>query len=317
MLYQIKLKIFFSTAGRAGRYRTQWEKGYVTTFKKEDLPTLKNLLSQSPEPLNQAGLHPTADQIELYAYHLPKAPLSNLMDIFVSLCTVNNEMYFMCQIDDFKFLADMIEHVPLPLRARYAFCCAPINRKMSFVCSMFLKFTRQYCKNEPITFHWLSTNVGWPIKTPKNLIELAHAESVFDVLDLYLWLSYRFSDLFPDVDVVRDMQKELDTIIQMGLRHLALLIKGSEMRTGGVVDLNEVLQIGESEPKIEETSTNNHIDEELGKTNVGKGKLTERLLAEGLLTPRMLKELQQEWAKAGARESENKTQRGKKSKKTE
>lgn len=61
------------------RYGTQWEQGFVTTFKPEDLPVLRNLLSQQPEPITQAGLHPTADQIELYAYHLPNSTLSNLM----------------------------------------------------------------------------------------------------------------------------------------------------------------------------------------------------------------------------------------------
>lgn len=55
-----------------------WQ-GYVTTFKREDLPTLKNLLKQTPEVITQAGLHPTADQIELYAYHLPNSTLSNLI----------------------------------------------------------------------------------------------------------------------------------------------------------------------------------------------------------------------------------------------
>ena len=53
--------------------------GYVTTFKPEDLKTLKMLLSQRPDPLTQAGIHPTAEQIELYAYHLPHSTLSNLM----------------------------------------------------------------------------------------------------------------------------------------------------------------------------------------------------------------------------------------------
>jgi ATP-dependent RNA helicase SUPV3L1/SUV3 len=66
-------------AGRAGRYGTQWEKGFVTTFKPEDLQTLTNILGKTPDPLTQAGLHPTADQIELYAYHLPNSALSNLM----------------------------------------------------------------------------------------------------------------------------------------------------------------------------------------------------------------------------------------------
>ena len=58
---------------------TNFLQGYVTTYKPEDLPTLKNLLSQSPEPIVKAGLHPTAEQIELYAYHLPNSTLSNLM----------------------------------------------------------------------------------------------------------------------------------------------------------------------------------------------------------------------------------------------
>jgi hypothetical protein len=45
----------------------------------------------------------------------------------------------MCNVEDVKFLADIIEHVPLTLRARYTFSCAPINKKMPFVCTMFLK----------------------------------------------------------------------------------------------------------------------------------------------------------------------------------
>lgn len=65
--------------GRAGRYGSAWETGYVTTYKPEDLATLKKLLANSPDPVTQAGLHPTAEQMELYAYHLPHASLSSLM----------------------------------------------------------------------------------------------------------------------------------------------------------------------------------------------------------------------------------------------
>lgn len=68
--------------GRAGRYGSVWETGYVTAFKPEDLTTLKLLLAQSPEPVSQAGLYPTAEQMELYAYHLPHASLSSLMVSF-------------------------------------------------------------------------------------------------------------------------------------------------------------------------------------------------------------------------------------------
>lgn len=165
----MKISIFYIfeiDTGRAGRFGTQWEHGYVTTFRRTDLPTLKYLLAQKPEPITQAGLHPTADQIELYAYHLPNSSLSNLLvnniyksqilnsthklirfllllcsdqEIFTSLSTVNDDLYFMCNTEDFKELANMIHHISLPLRVRYVYCCAPVNRKQQFVCAMFSK----------------------------------------------------------------------------------------------------------------------------------------------------------------------------------
>lgn len=113
----ISVSAALQIAGRAGRYGTVWStvgiiqfitinfiynikevlkyifalQGYVTTYKREDLSTLKNLLSQTPEVITQAGLHPTADQIELYAYHLPNSPLSNLM---VCLLQNSNEINY-------------------------------------------------------------------------------------------------------------------------------------------------------------------------------------------------------------------------------
>ncbi|XP_012281480.1 ATP-dependent RNA helicase SUV3 homolog, mitochondrial isoform X2 [Orussus abietinus] len=276
-------------AGRAGRYGTQWENGYVTTFKGQDLTTLRHLLSQTPESLTKAGLHPTADQIELYAYHLPKSTLSNLMDIFVSLCKVDDSLYFMCNIEDFKFLADMIQHVPLPLRARYVFCCAPINRRMPFVCTMFLKFTRQYSKNEPITFHYLCQHIGWPFASPKTILDLVHLEAVFDVLDIYLWLSYRFMDLFPDAEMVRDMQKELDALIQNCIIQLTRLLQRSETGvSSGVAAVSD-------EDNFEQHTRKQSYFRGQESNTVGNGKLTERLLAQGLLTPNMLQELRREW----------------------
>lgn len=96
------------------------------------------------------------------------------------------------------------------------------------ITNVFLQFARQYSKNDAITFTWLCKQIGWPLTLPKTILDLVHLEAVFDVLDLYLWLSYRFIDLFPDTDTVRDMQKELDAIIQAGIVQLTRLLKNSE-----------------------------------------------------------------------------------------
>uniref|UniRef100_A0A1A9WC08 ATP-dependent RNA helicase SUV3 homolog, mitochondrial n=1 Tax=Glossina brevipalpis TaxID=37001 RepID=A0A1A9WC08_9MUSC len=286
-------------AGRAGRYRTQWEHGYVTTYKSEDLPKLSKLMEQTPEPLKQAGLHPTADQIELYAYHLPNSSLSNLMDIFVNLCTVDDSLYFMCNTEDFKFLAEMIQHVPLSLRVRYLFCCAPINRKMAFVCSMFLKIARQYSRNEPITFDFISKNCGWPLSLPKTILDLVHLESVFDVMDLYLWLSYRFIDLFPDSPAVRIAQKELDEIIRQGVFQITRLLKNSETNTYST-RRSSIQGKGSSYKNVIITMYRHllfvfiNLESSAGSAGI-RGRLTDRLIAQGLLTPAMLSELRKEW----------------------
>nr|SVE83520.1 EOG090X01V1 [Daphnia pulex] len=289
-------------AGRAGRYGTQFSTGYVTTLKNEDLPTLKRLLSQHPEPINQVGLHPTAEQIELYAYHLPHANLSNLIDIFVNLSTLDDSLYFICNINDFKFLADMIQHVPLPLRARYVFCCAPINRKIPFVCSMFLKFARQYSRNEVLSFDWLGRQIGLPFSCPNTLLELVHLESVFDVLDLYLWLSYRFQDLFPDASLVRDMQKELDCLIQTGVAQLTRLLINSE--TGVSSGTSQAVEAEENQhvPSAKKTPYF-HNAVNIVNSISSHGRIADRLLSEGLLTPKLLEDLKTEWQ----REKDNET----------
>ena len=75
------------------------------------------------------------------------------------LSTLDDSMYSLCHLDDFKFLADMIEHIRLPLKAKYTFCCAPINRKMPFVNTMFLKMARQFSRGELVSFDWLCSQV--------------------------------------------------------------------------------------------------------------------------------------------------------------
>ncbi|XP_071760964.2 ATP-dependent RNA helicase SUPV3L1, mitochondrial [Centroberyx gerrardi] len=287
-------------AGRAGRFSSKFKEGEVTTMHRDDLPVLKEILSHTVEPIETAGLHPTADQIEMFAYHLPDATLSNLIDIFVSLSRVDG-LYFVCNIDDFKFLADMIQHIPLNLRSRYVFCTAPINKKQPFVCTSFLKFARQFSRDEPLTFDWVCRHVSWPLAAPKNIKDLVHLEAVHDVLDLYLWLSYRFMDMFPDTALVREIQQELDDIIQQGVRNITRLIRATDTTT------TDRLQT-QSNKSTSSSFTAGNRGQRGAKG--GSGQMTDsslagRLVRDGLLTPDLLRQLQREWSKDKQQELTN------------
>ncbi|XP_027315879.3 ATP-dependent RNA helicase SUPV3L1, mitochondrial isoform X1 [Anas acuta] len=310
-------------AGRAGRYGSSFKQGEVTTMHRDDLAQLKEILSEPVRPVKAAGLHPTAEQIEMFAYHLPDATLSNLIDIFVSLSQVDG-LYFVCNIDDFKFLADMIQHIPLNLRSRYVFCTAPLNRKEPFVCTTLLKFARQFSRNEPLTFDWLCRHTKWPLAPPKNIKELVHLEAVHDVFDLYLWLSYRFMDMFPDAALVRSIQKKLDDIIQIGVCNITKLIRASQSSAApgasevvpedfplsrtkrdsrvfsdhrGVKSpepLSVALEVpGERRARSLKAYRSSVRQEDL--KSHGRGSLANRLLREGLLTQEMLRQLESEW----------------------
>ncbi|XP_003783654.1 ATP-dependent RNA helicase SUPV3L1, mitochondrial [Otolemur garnettii] len=288
-------------AGRAGRFSSQFKEGEVTTMNRDDLGLLKEILNRPVDPIKAAGLHPTAEQIEMFAYHLPDTTLSNLIDIFVDFSQVDGQ-YFVCNMDDFKFSAELIQHIPLSLRVRYVFCTAPINKKQPFVCSSLLQFARQYSRNEPLTFAWLRRYIKWPLVPPKNIKDLMDLEAVHDVLDLYLWLSYRFMDMFPDASLIRDLQKELDCIIQNGVHNITKLIKISQtQKLLNLESLSTRTQTQSSETlrsPARRTRSTRRVENKAAEPpcyKAGEASLASRLVQQGLLTPDMLKQLEKEW----------------------
>uniref|UniRef100_A0A915HX02 ATP-dependent RNA helicase SUV3 homolog, mitochondrial n=1 Tax=Romanomermis culicivorax TaxID=13658 RepID=A0A915HX02_ROMCU len=288
-------------AGRAGRFGAGHQSGEVTTFRRSDLPILKRLLTTKVENIKKAGLYPTSEQIEMFSFFLPKATLSNLMDIFVSLCSVDEGKYFICNIDDFKYLASLIEHVPnMTLKSRYTFCLAPVNRRLPFISQQFVKFARKYASSESITWPWLKESLDWnqSVQKPKKIADLMHLEAIFDVLDLYLWLGYRFADIFCDQEEVRQKQNMLDQVIKNCVMDIAVLLREQDQNDSS------------SSASEEHSSSSNQKKNILNKMNVDwkqpatrkdvksvleRSTLTNRLIHQGLLTPQMVEKLKKEW----------------------
>ena len=101
----------------------------------------------------------------------------------------------------------------------------------------------------------------WPTGDEHSLQSLIHMETVFDILDLYLWLRYvralwnalencliyfkgnvyRFSYRFPNVFVepgkIKELQKELDLKIQETVLELLQKIKLTKSKLKKAVDL--------------------------------------------------------------------------------
>lgn len=88
-------------------------------------------------------------------------------------------------------------------------------------------------KNERITFEFVAQHCGLPVSMPKSLADLVQLENIFDVMDIYLWLSYRFPDMFPHTEDIREAQAQLDELIQKGLANITILNKDAEKNLEG------------------------------------------------------------------------------------
>lgn len=114
--------------------------------------------------------------------------------------------------------------------------------------------------------------------------------------------SYRFMDMFPDSSLVRNLQKELDVIIQDGVHNITKLIKLSESRkllnlessqSGNQSQLSGTLK----SPAKRTRGTKSAGGKAAEPLSPGASELplASRLVQQGLLTAEMLKQLQKEW----------------------
>ncbi|CAL2040416.1 unnamed protein product [Caenorhabditis brenneri] len=210
-------------AGRAGRFGTAYANGVATTMRKEDLGTLKAILSEKVDPIMNVGIAPTYDQIETFSFHLPQASFVRLLDLFVSVCSVSDH-FFICTVYDMRELAVLIDQVPLPLKVRYTFCTSPLNTDDKRTAAVFVKMARRFSTGQALTYDWLIDMLEWPPKPATNLNELALLEQNYEILDQYMWLSMRFPDMLPDEPRVREASKLLDKMIQEGVESFMSLI---------------------------------------------------------------------------------------------
>lgn len=87
-------------------------------------------------------------------------------------------------------------------------------------------------------------------------------------------------DMFPDTALVREIQRQLDDIIQQGVQNITRLIRAT--------DPSGTVPGGGAPPKA--------LREERGLGQGMSNSLAGRLVRDGLLTPDLLRQLQKEWS---------------------
>eukprot|EP00257_Ricinus_communis_P015505 XP_015573433.1 DExH-box ATP-dependent RNA helicase DExH16, mitochondrial isoform X1 [Ricinus communis] len=204
-------------AGRAGRYGSNYPAGEVTCLDADDLSLLHSSL-ESPSPaLESAGLFPTFDLMFMYSRLHPKKGLYQILEHFVENAKLSPN-YFIADCEEVLKVAAVIDEMPLSLNDKYLFCISPVDMNDEISSQGLTQFAENYAKKGIVRLKEIFT--PGTLQVPKTQTALKELESVHKVLDLYVWLSYRLEDSFPDRELAASQKAICSLLIEEFLERL-------------------------------------------------------------------------------------------------
>ncbi|KAJ3248978.1 hypothetical protein HDU78_008364 [Chytriomyces hyalinus] len=205
-------------ASLAGRFKSQFERGYVCTFNNGDMRVLRQSLAVSnPMPLPRAGLYPTLDQVERVAAEFPEETFAGILEIFEEYRQLDT-YYFLCNLTKQKEIANLIQDIDLSVNDRYILVGAPCNTKDGMMAEAMAKFARVISSDDQVNLED-SELVVIPENPVRTTEELRGLENMHKVIVLYLWLSrrYRFPLAFPGAQSAKALKTECEEMIGRSL----------------------------------------------------------------------------------------------------
>ncbi|EGZ29385.1 hypothetical protein PHYSODRAFT_537681 [Phytophthora sojae] len=199
-------------AGRAGRYGSDFASGEATCLLEEDLEYLKESYDEVPTPLTSAGLFPSSEQMEEFAKQLPGiTDLADLVDKYVMLARLDGD-YFMCNHQDMKDAATLLRDTELTLSDRFTFCMSPVSLRNPLARKVFLEYARAHSLGQSVKL-----DIYLPKYPPRTADALGDVEIKAKIIDLYLWLSFRFEETFVEKDLALELKARVLELVEQGL----------------------------------------------------------------------------------------------------
>lgn len=173
--------------------------GWVTTLEPVDHPTLKRRMEREPEPITTAGLFPPSLIVERFAmYFPPGTPFSYILLRLHEISEIHPRFH-LCALKDQLAIADAIHTIKdLSIQDRITICAAPINMRdkteRAFLQSL-AACIAEGRSGDLLDLDLLPLEVMDENATGSRKY-LYSLEQLHKNLVAYLWLSYRFPNVF-------------------------------------------------------------------------------------------------------------------------
>lgn len=232
-------------AGRAGRYGSKFPVGEVTCIDAEDLPLLHSSL-QCPSPiLERAGLFPTFDLLSLYSRFHSTTAFHPILERFLEKAKLSPD-YFIADCEELLKVAVVVDELPLSLYDKYLFCLSPVDMNDDISAQGLSQFAENYAKRGLVRLREIFT--PGTLTVPKSPNDLKELESIHKVLELYVWLSFRMEDSFPDRELASSQKAICSSLIEDFLERLGWQKPGTGSYQSRLTQLQRRLQSSSTDP---------------------------------------------------------------------
>jgi ATP-dependent RNA helicase SUPV3L1/SUV3 len=200
--------------------------GWVTTLDAIDHNNLKAGMRQEPEPITTAGLFPPSLIIERFAnYFPPGTPFSYIM-LRLHEISLIHPRFHLCRLKDQLSIADCIHSVKnLSVQDRIMICAAPINVRNKPEREFLRSLAQCIGEGQSGNLLDLTTVPLFVMDEPpaSGRAYLYKLENLHKMLVCYLWLSYRFPNVFTTRPLANYTKKLVEDQIEKTLTDAALL----------------------------------------------------------------------------------------------
>ncbi|WP_456392030.1 SUV3 domain-containing protein [Nitratifractor sp.] len=200
-------------AGRAGRYGIH-EHGHVGALDAATLLTIREKFHAPLPPIRPPfSVMASLEHVLLIGEILETDRLQEILEFFAENMEFEGP-FQAANIESMMEIAAIVDEYELDLRSRYHLACAPVSIGSPYIDSVFHRYLAHLERGEAV-----------PYIPPRDLPEhaytneeLLNAEDRVKEVSLYLWLSFKFREQFPDTQRARDARERLNRFIEDSLK---------------------------------------------------------------------------------------------------
>ncbi|KAG9194554.1 ATP-dependent RNA helicase SUPV3L1/SUV3 [Alternaria panax] len=200
--------------------------GWVTTLDQIDHRELQLGMKREPEEIKSAGLFPPSLIVERFAnYFPPGTPFSYIMLRLHEMCNLHPRFH-LCELKDQLAIADIIHVVKnLSIQDRIIICAAPIGMRDAGERDFLCQLARCIAEGKSGSLLDLDTLPLDVMDQPPSgeRTYLYKLEQLHKRLVCYLWLSYRFPNVFTTRPLANYAKKLVEDQIEKTLNDFSLI----------------------------------------------------------------------------------------------